>query len=1095
MTSNLIDQPTRDAIRVDLGTTIMVEAGAGSGKTYSLVERIVALLEQGESTINRIAAITFTRKAADELKQKVQEVLEERARKLPAGVEKDRLDQALLDLERGFISTIHSFCERLLREQPVAARLDPEFETIEDGEEGPLADQVWQEYLLDRHLNDPDAILTLEEAGVTLDDLKAAYDTLRLYPDVQFPHRLTAWPDATTPLAELDTFLAHVDALIPRPPNEGRYDKLQDAILQALQFRRNYDLQEKRNFAKLFALLDKGYAITQKLWHCKEDALEARDSFQRFREETVSLVTQAVQEYRHGLVMPFVLPAVAMLGERREALSRLNFQDLLMRTAAALRDNPGMRRYLQGRFTHLLVDEFQDTDPIQAEVMLYLTGRDCDEKDWRKLVPRPGSLFVVGDPKQSIYRFRRADIDTYNLVKKLITDSGGRLLHLDTNFRSQSWLAEFINPVFEYAFPEDPTAVQAAYAPMHTIREPAPGTLAGVYQITIPKVYRNNQRGIAQTEATRLATWIRWALDQELLLNRSKDKPPTPICPDDILILLRYKGELSIYARALEEQGIPYSISGGSGLKHSTVLAEAHQLLTVLERPDDPVNLVGALRGPFFGFNDQELLDYRDAGGYFSIFASVPDTELDADTAAAFTDALEKLRHYYRWSRTLPPATAVRKIFEDIGILGWIAAEPAGLSGAANVLLVRELLAATESGGETTFGGLVRKQGELLETGADNELDIYAGSRSAVRLMNLHRAKGLEAPVVCLAHPGRSVSKDPILHVDRTTDHPQGHLQICQHSPFGGAGPVVATPPDWNELQAREKEYEDAEELRLVYVGATRAKDVLIVSRYPDKPEASPWKVLNAALADIPELPAPEPEDVADYAVQIGATAGDASQSMSVPESPEVTATEYETFCTALPATWDAGRKPSYATILVTEMAKEAQAPKRHTTGKGVSWGNVVHRMLEKLLRSGKDLDTCAVRILVEEGRPAAEAAELTNLLHEIQKTSFWQRVKSAHERLPEVPLGGLLNAVSPTGETLSTATQGIIDLAFREDAGWVLVDFKTDYYETEAERIALVDYYAAQLKLYAELWKLTTGEAPTELGLLFTHKKDCVLL
>ncbi|MHB8182897.1 MAG: UvrD-helicase domain-containing protein, partial [Candidatus Desulforudaceae bacterium] len=765
------------------------------------------------------------------------------------------------------------------------------------------------------------------------------------------------------------------------------------------------------------------------------------------------------------------------------------------RTAAALRDNPGMRRYLQGRFTHLLVDEFQDTDPIQAEVMLYLTGRDCDEKDWRQLVPRPGSLFVVGDPKQSIYRFRRADIDTYNLVKKLITESGGRLLHLDTNFRSQSSLAKFINPVFESAFPEEPTAVQAANAPMHTIREPAPDTLAGVYRITVPRRRGHYQNSIAQFDATRLAAWIRWVLDQELLLNRSKDEPPAPIRPDDILILLRYKGELSIYARALEAQGIPYSISGGIALKHSTILAEAHQLLTVLERPDDPVNLVGALRGPFFGFSDQELLDYRDAKGVFSIFASVPDAGLVPDTAEAFTDALDKLRHYYRWSRTLPPATAARQIFEDIGILGWIATESAGLSGAASALLVRELLAATESGGETTFGGLVRKLGELLESGVDNELDIYAGSRSAVRLMNLHRAKGLEAPVVCLAHPGRSVSRDPSLHVDRTTDHPQGHLQICQHSPFGGAGPVVATPPDWANLQATEKEYEEAEELRLVYVGATRAKDVLIVSWYPDKPEASPWKTLNAALANVPELPDPEADGTVDFTAQIAATAGVASQSLAALESPEATVAEYETFCTALPATWDAGRKPSYAANSVTELAKEANAPKRHATGKGVSWGNAVHRMLEKLLEGEKDLDTWAARILAEEGRPVSEASELTDLMHEVQKTPFWKRVESAHERLSEVPLGCLFNTSAPTGETLPTVTKGIIDLAFREDTGWVLVDFKTDYYETEGEKNALVDYYATQLKTYAELWKMATGESPRELGLLFTHKKDCVLL
>ncbi|MDA8096121.1 MAG: UvrD-helicase domain-containing protein, partial [Clostridia bacterium] len=168
MRNVLIDQTARDAIRTDLSTTIIVEAGAGSGKTSSLVERIIALLETEEATVDQIAAITFTRKAAGELKERVQEELEKRLLKITSEQERIRLETALLDLECGFIGTIHSFCERLLREQPVEAGLDPEFETVEEGEEGPLADQVWREYLMEMHHNDEARILEIEEMGLTL---------------------------------------------------------------------------------------------------------------------------------------------------------------------------------------------------------------------------------------------------------------------------------------------------------------------------------------------------------------------------------------------------------------------------------------------------------------------------------------------------------------------------------------------------------------------------------------------------------------------------------------------------------------------------------------------------------------------------------------------------------------------------------------------------------------------------------------------------------------------------------------------------------------------------------------------------------------
>ena len=1072
MSRTLIDQQARDAIKNDLNTTFFIEAGAGSGKTHGLVERVAALVETGHATIDRIAAVTFTRKAAGELKERIQDRLEKRFNELPEGEARRRIEVALLDLERGFIGTIHSFCERLLRERPVEARLDPEFRTVEENEEQPLADQVWREYVLELQTNDDTVIPAVEDTGLTLDDLKSIYDRLRLYPEVEFPCEVGPKVDPGPALQALDRFLATVLPLMPPSPVEGRWDPLQETIRTVARDRELKDLTGEREFCRAFGLLDRRLRVTQKRWPTRDDALAAQKAFDTFRETVVGPVLQSIREYRYGKVLPIVLPAVRRVGARREALSILNFQDLLLRTASALRDNPELRRYLQRRYTHLLVDEFQDTDPIQAEVMFYLTGEDCEERDWRKLVPRPGSLFVVGDPKQAIYRFRRADIDTYNLVKRLIRNGGGRVVHLKTNFRSIPALAGFINPVFKGVFPENETEYQAAFAPMHTVREPVSGALAGIRKITIPYVRGHLPAEIARLDAQRIARWIRWAVDARLTVARSEGEA-SPVRPDDILVLLRYKDALATYARALEEHGIPYNISGGSGLKDVLPLAQAHTLLSCVARPDNPVFLAGVLRGPFFGFSDQDLWEYRDAGGCFSIFASVPEG-LRPEVAGAFAGAFAKLRLYYRWSRTMPASTAIRLILDDVGLLPWILSEPMARSGAANLLMTRELLAVYEAAGKTAFTDLVARFGELIETGTEDELNLDEGGEGAVRLTNLHRAKGLEAPVVFLAHPGKTLSIAPSVYVDRTGVRPRGYLRVNAGGPYG-PGPVVAAPPGWGDLQAREQRYQDAEEMRLLYVAATRAKDLLVVSTYEAKPEKSPWFLFDEWLKDVPELDLPPDMPRVD--------AGSAGAPVSAKDF--VTAREHLAGC------WETQKAPSYAVCPVTELVKQGDAPERRTGGKGASWGRAVHRLLERFARGERDLDCRAEIILREEGRPAEEKDDLLDLLREIENTGFWQRVTGSMERLVEAALAAMDVAQDAAGRSIPTVTQGIIDLAFREDRGWVLVEFKTDCYETTHERNALVAYYTPQLQVYARLWERATGVAPVETGIFFTHGKE----
>lgn len=1072
----LLDQPARAAIRNELDVTMLVEAGAGSGKTHSLAERITSLIKTGRAEIDRIVAITFTRKAAGELKERVQDVLEKCLAEMPPGLERERLAAAYLDLERGFIGTIHSFCERILRERPVEAALDPEFETIEGQAEKALSDQVWQEYIRDIQTTDKGAIAAIEEMGLAIKDIREIYESLSLYPEVEFSCAAGSRLDTGRTSQALDEFLASVEPLMPSSPVEGRSDGLQDVIREVQNFRALSGLNKERQFYRIIQRLDRNIKVTQKLWPSREYALQAQAVFESFRERVVVPAMEEIRVYRYGELLPLVLPAVRRLGERRAALAKLNYQDLLLRTADALRDHPGMRRYLQERYTHLLVDEFQDTDPIQAEIMFYLTGQDTGEPDWRKLVPRPGSLFAVGDPKQSIYRFRRADMDTYNLVKQLILDNGGRCLCLETNFRSLPALADFINPVFQKILPEKDTDFQASYAPLHVRRQAAPGTLGGVRKITIPRVFRHSSTEIAQLDAERIAGWIRSALDSRLLLTR-ENGGVSPVRPSDILLLLHYKKELIFYARALEERGINYHISGGSGMQDISALKHTHTLLASLARPDDPVLLAGALRGAFFGFSDQELWEYSEAGGEFSIFARIPD-DLPSELFEMFTSACGRLRTYYRWTGELPATAAISAILSDLGLLPWMLSVAEARSGGARLMQIRELLAGYEAAGETSFSELVGRFAEILETGADEELDLDAGDREVVRLMNLHRAKGLEAPIVFLAHPGKVLQRDPDLYIDRMGDQPRGYLQVCGKNPYGGAGPVIAGPPGWPDYQAREMQYQDAEEKRLLYVAATRAKDLLVVSAYQENPKKSPWFLLSSELNDVPELEEP--------------AAGSAGAKEQSREQSAVTPSEYCAIATHLAEAQEAAQIPSFALQGVADLTQKSGYPLHKSEGRGMAWGRAVHSMLEKIAGGEQELNTRADVILATEGVPQTEKDNFLNLLRKILETGFWRRVEAADKRLSEVPLGALLE-LGTAG--LPAITRGVIDLAFQESGGWVLVDFKSDYYENSVERELLAAYYAPQLRKYAEIWQLATGATPVELGFFLTHNQEYVVI
>jgi len=1109
------DQAARDRISRDLGTTFLIEAGAGSGKTKSLVDRMIALLATDRASIDTLAAVTFTRKAAAELRGRFQVALEQaRLAEKDAGV-RDRFDAALTGLERSFIGTIHSFCARLLRERPVEAGVDPEFRELEEHEDRVLLEKSWDEYQAKARLDNEAALRGLDEAGLDPGDLETAFKAIAEFPDIEPVPGRPGPPDFAALRRDLEELIDLASVLVPRErPEKGR-DPLQNLFIRLFRRGRNIGFTDGRRLMESVELFEKTLCCKRTYWPKKEDGLRLLAAAESFQEKIAGPAIREWREFRHTRALAFLGPAVKFYAEKRRAEARLNFQDQLMLSAKLLRDNPEVRRYFRKRFHPILVDEFQDTDPIQAEILFLLTGISDTEKEWTRLAPAPGSLFLVGDPKQSIYRFRRADIDIYNLVKDRIEAAGGETLALSANFRSLRPIAGWINPLFDPltggAFPAAADAYQAGFMPLETVRDPGRGTLSGVRRTTVPAVPHNAKEGIAAADAARVAGFIGWALAGNLRLDAGAGGT-RPARAGDFLVLFRYKDRMGKYARRLEELGIPFEIAGSDAFSENAEIKEVRNLLLALDDPDDPVASVAALRGLFFGLSDQDLIEHRAAGGGFCYLAEAGTAAGSARVRSAFA----VLRGWRELTTRVPPSVAIETIIQGSGLLSHLVTAEMGSSRAGNVLKLVEVLRGRENEDMTSFAAAVAFISEWAGAQPVEEMSLEPGRRDVVRLMNLHKAKGLEAPVVWLANPAGVGDFEPDKHVRRTGGTPLGHFRFTK--PAGYRKRTVSQPAGWEESAAEELKYEDAEENRLMYVAATRARDLLVISGYAGNLGAKKaWGPLEPGLEGLEELP------------ECSLTPG-GGISCAAPPRKKRTAVK--------PAEVTKGREElrrkmagaSTASSLhetVTALVKRAgEAPEWAKGGLGL-WGSEVHVMLKTLGgawrdkapgATGDELLRLARDVLVASGRDPAASRDLAAHVAGIIGSPFWLRAMRSGRRLYEVPFTvrvgpgdaeyeELVAAVGPVpaagGKPVVAASgapvflSGAVDILFKEDEGWVIADYKTDRLPPALEGAAdedrekalavLSDHYRLQVRLYTRFWSKITGEKVKESGLYFT--------
>ncbi len=1044
----LPDQDARQAICEDLDTTILVEAAAGTGKTESLVQRMVALVRTGKATVERISAVTFTIKAAAELSQRFQTRLEEAAR--TAGPEeRPRFEDALVRLDAAFIGTIHAFCARLLRERPVEAGVDPDFAEMDQPEDAVARREAWDRYTEKLFTSDDPILTRLSALGVRLDDLRQTFETLSENEDVVPASTVEpAPPDFLAQRRALADFLERAAKELPSDtPPEG-WNDFQEGVRRALRLEKLLDPADPASFVRA------AEALCRVSGKAKE-AGALRSRFETLVAEVLEPAINTWHEHLHPILMSAIVPAVRDYAAWRRRNGRLNFQDLLLYARDLLRDHPVVRRAFQERFLPILVDEFQDTDPIQAEILLYLTGRETDGKDWRVLTPAPGSLFVVGDPKQSIYRFRRADIETYNFVRGRIEGSG-RILALTTNFRSTGRLCAFVNTAFRTLFPAVATREQAADVPLEARREEG-GPAA--FRLEVRTDTPSSDAVVAQ-DSERIARAIADAV-------ASGERRP-----GDFLVLFRYRYRMADYARALEARGLPYELAGGGAFQDSEELAVLLTLLEAVADPDNPVPFTAALRGPLFGVDDEALYRHFASGGRFS-FRAAPPPGADPRIAAACAMLTEAAS----LAATLPPGAAIARIAEKLGWLALSAARELGDSRAGN-LLKAVAAARTFAGEGLDFTAAVEELAQMTREGYIEEMSVSPGRRDVVRLLTVHGAKGLEAPVVFLADPRSERGKPPRAWSDRSGTTAVGYWRIVRETDDHHVI-EFARPARWETMAAREKEFEEADKHRLLYVASTRARDMLVVSTWRQgkgKPKG-PWCALDPFLAEsLPE------------------TGGGAVAVPVEPPSEGALSAELADFRKLRSARREAVEAPTYRVVPVTDIVHAAsEKPAWEHTGRGMSWGRVLHAVLEAAMRDETlDLSPFAANVLAEEERPAGDLEEVVRVVEAVRASPLWARARQAKQRLVEVPF-----ALRVTPEEIGladgpegTLLQGAIDLVFEEEDGWVLVDYKSD--TVGKNRDSLVRFYAPQVTLYSRYWERLTGR-PTRAGLFFVTTGETV--
>ncbi len=1090
----LIDAADRREAITTRAANVVIVAGAGTGKTGLLVERILELVAPAHAAapvpLERLAAVTFTRRAAGELRYRLHTALSTELARPASGRDQAALQRAVAQLDGAAIGTIHSLAERLLRQRPVEARLVPDYQLVEDTEE--LIQETLDRLLhgaqtgtLRTHLGhagDQVAPATIQAAEATLATLERG--------PVTTPRRVFPWgPQATTwEFVRAQVESRDVDCTI-QPPVPVDTVALEGAIRQLKKLAktvgpdgREGDRWAQRTVDELATVATAPFdePAYHRLLHSRaRDRLRLQHDFgctaakqiykvmrqKPPREAELIDIHRALRQPLSAFAghLAALRPVILAVYEQvKDDAGVIDHVDLLDKLRHVQRDHPTARAELQAQFDQILVDEFQDTDPLQIEVLFFLCEAGHAAQRWQDVALQPGKLTVVGDPYQSIYRFRRADTALYAEAVDQLRRQGAQVYNLRTNFRSRPALIETLNPALAELLDIDNTT----HLPIGLPLVPAPNHPPGAG----PAVHIVPYRGDAGTdlntakhgrsiEGQALGAYLRWLLSRS---NLQIQDPSTgairPVAPADIAVLASVTTEVPSLLGVLDAAGIAYNARGGRLYWSHPFVRRALLALSALIDPQDGVARL-ALFGPPFAALDLSH-HFRAARGDATALG-------DVETWAAALSA--------RAARQSPGRT-LRDLIETSALGRTIALEPNG-APILRVLyqLAAELDAWTQSSG-LSFAGAALK----LRSWADRPPPYDAPepmNDGCIQVMSIHQAKGLEFPVVVLWDGfATAESRDATPWLVARSDR-KWSLNL---PPFS----TTSDPPI--DLAGRERRERARERRRLYYVAATRARDLLALpspigkSRGAPPPNATPrLTYLTQALAHwcsthghrhVQTLDTFAPDAPPTWATAAAIDQPRARSSAGWTDEREA-------------LTEAAAKLPSPPVITtVTQLADTPTPPPVPdgndlvaAAGFGPAFGRVVHEALATLATGAdrRSIDVVRQTATLDHGLTQAAAEDVDRALDALTGAGLHQ-----HPAISEQPVTWTLDN--------GTIVNGKIDLVIDTPERVVLIDYKT-------ERSLTIPPIAAghrrQLELYRDAVAATgvAGRRSIVAGILHT--------
>ncbi len=1028
------DQNARDKIRQDIHSNFFVEAGAGSGKTSVLVDRMAAMVEGGLD-ISRICAITFTKTAAGEFYARFQKKLSESSSEFAK--------KALKDIDLCFMGTIDSFCNMVLSEHPSKAGI-PSNASVLDKEEMDKA-----------YIREYSMIL----GGRYGEDLqkKAVAFSSAFYKDKEFflsgmhflmgtrnAHFNYAAPKDGDPddifkekkeklIYILKYLLVHPEAVATDEPAEAKksWEALaHDSIAIFDSWNQNIgNVIRALGKLKKLRIIGKYANKMDELGPGWEDFFEPHMSRNKlawfeFNKDMDPLMTAALKDYQFSIAMDLIANCAGPIAERLREKGELSFFDYLLYLRDLLKEDAAnggkLIKHIYERHSYFLIDEFQDTNPLQAEVFFYLTAKE-PKKNWRECVPKAGSLFIVGDPKQSIYRFRNADVSSYLKVKSLFKGDVGEVLYLTRNFRSTDEVCSCFNKIFTRLLPED-TETQSSFNEIPTGEKgPVTASFSGAYYYTVQyaKAKDDNQ------DAKITALMIRKIIDDPAVtIQTNNDSAPRKADYKDIMLIAPRKTKLSDYLKVFQEYGIPFRVDGKVLFSECPALRAVSSMMSAAADPYDKKAVYAA----------------KNLSG-----CSIEQKDIDS---------------YAKKAKILSPAALFSLLMDEQMVFSKV-----GTHNAEYVYFALELLRTREDGGDISSV----KEGaefisELISEKSDQERCVQLlRDSNRVHIANLHKVKGLEAPIVILVDPSsRRFGADS--SVDYSGEVPQSYLFALDKS-------VVSTA--FADQKALEEQILGEEYVRLLYVAATRAGSALItglcVKKDGDPANANYWRPLI---------------DNRDTLFTAGNAVSAASAERVTLDSKELyeRAEESSVFkdTASFKKTYEIRRPSTIALKGVTsaEDDYDDRAEEKRVTEKKKNpalIGTMMHRIMEVLVSSKGRADLNA---LVKETVREYDADEqyYTDLLTKAGKTvlsgGFPQQGSVPQDILKELLAAEEVFCELPLCyKEDDKIWHGSMDVVYCREGRWHIVDYKTN-----AEADDLDVKYQAQLEAYRKAFKELTG-------------------